>query len=171
MRFKKAAFLLVLFLPLLAASPAMLRAQSTFFGLTVGMSSHEALLKLKKPVDALEHIKPHGGQRILADTCPLTFCKLPIRRAIGFDSTDRLKGIGLTYKTTSDFVKEARDCAFTWLSNTYGPPTSEEGDGATVKDVWHLGKARLTLESKNYNPKDYFVLIYYYSDYSAASPE
>jgi hypothetical protein len=171
MRFTKAAFLLVLLLPLGAASPSMLRAQSTFFGLSVGMSSHEALTKLRKPADALENVKPHGGKRILTDTCPLTFCKLPIRRSIGFDTTDRLKGIGLTYKTSADFVKEARDCAFTWLSNTYGPPSSEEKDGGATRDVWHLGKARLTLESKNYNPKDFFVLIYYYSDYSAASPE
>jgi hypothetical protein len=171
MGFRRAVLLLVLLLPLGAASPTMLRAQSSFFGLSIGMSSHEALAKLRKPIDALEHIKAHGGQRVLTDTCPLTFCKLAIRRSLGFDTTDRLKGIGLTYKTTEDDIKEARDCAFTWLSNTYGPPSAEESVGGNTKEVWHLGKARLTLEAKNYNPRDYFVLIYYYSDYSASSPE
>jgi hypothetical protein len=133
-----------------------------FMGFRIGMKAATALRHEGKSPNLLDHLKSHSGQRVVSDTVPLTFCKLPMRRSLGFDSTGLLSAVGLTYKTNSDSIKAARDCAYEWLSNTYGPASEEVIRDSTRQDVWKLGPSEITLEAKGYNARDYFVLIYYY---------
>ena len=133
-----------------------------FLGFHLGMKAPAALRQEGKNPGALEHVKAHSGQRVISDTVPVTDCKLTMRRSLGFDSAGMLTAVGLTYKTTPDRIKEARDCAYQWLSNTYGHSTDEAVRDSTKQVVWKLGSAQITLEAKGYNEKDFFVLIYYY---------
>lgn len=133
-----------------------------FMGFRLGMKAAAALRHEGKNANAFDRMKTHSGQRVFSDTVPLTFCKLPMRRSLGFDSTGLLTAVGLSYKTTPDSIKETRDCAYEWLSDTYGPASEEVIRDSTRQDVWKLGPAEITLEAKGYNVRDYFVLIYYY---------
>jgi hypothetical protein len=159
MHFLRACFLVSL-LSFIAPS---VRAQNGLFGLTLGMSRQQALRVLGKPLNSLDDAPYRGGQQMLTDTVPFSFCKLLMRRSVGFDSTYGLKAIGLSYKTIADNVQQSRDCAFQWLTNEFGHASQEYQEDGVTHDVWLLGPAKLTLEAKNYNPHDYFVLIYYYS--------
>jgi hypothetical protein len=150
----------ILFSLTLLGSPA---PQPGFLGLLVGMKSTSALMIISKNSDALVHVKVHSGQRVISDTIPFSDCELPMKRSLGFDSTNTLTAVGLTYKTTPNRIDAARDCAFKWLKKSYGKPTAEIQD--TVKqEVWQYDGVKLTLEAKQYNPHDAFVLIYYYKD-------
>jgi hypothetical protein len=147
----------------LCISAKCVRAQQSLFGLTLGMKRHDALHLLHKPGNALKSIPFHSGRQILTDTIPLTFCKIPYRRSVGFDTTGKLTAVGLTYETTPDQIQKAHDCALEWLTNTLGPATREDTEDSVTHDIWILGPAKLTLEAKGYNSHDFFVLIYYYS--------
>jgi hypothetical protein len=136
-------------------------AQPGFLGLLVGMKSTSALLIISKHADALAHVKVHSGQRVISDTIPFSDCELSMKRSLGFDSTNTLTAIGLTYKTTPDRIDVARDCAFKWLTKSYGKPTAETED-SVKQAIWQYDGVKLTLEAKQYNPHDAFVLIYYY---------
>src|ERR1019366_6240234 len=103
------------------------------------MKAAAALRHEGKNPNAFDHVKTHSGQRVFSDTVPLTFCKLPMRRSLGFDSTGLLTAVGLTYKTTSDSIKGARDCAYEWLSDTYGPASDEIIRDSARLDIWKLG--------------------------------
>ncbi len=138
-------------------------AQPGFLGLLIGMKSASALLVVSKNANALAHVKSHSGQRVISDTIPFSDCELSMKRSLGFDSTGTLTAVGLTYKTIPDRIDDARDCAFHWLKKTYGPPTSETQD-SVKQEVWQFDGVKLTLEAKQYNPHDVFVLIYYYKD-------
>jgi hypothetical protein len=135
--------------------------QPGFMGLLVGMKAASALPIVSKNPDALAHVKMHSGQRVISDTVPISDCELLMKRSLGFDSTNTLTAIGLSYKTTPERMGDARDCAFKWLTKTYGKPTSETQD-SVKQEVWQYDGVKLTLEAKQYNPHDAFVLIYYY---------
>ncbi len=135
--------------------------QPGFLGLRVGVKATSALPIIGKKPDALERVKPHSGQRVITDTLTVSDCELRMKRSLGFDSTGTLTAIGLTYKTIPDRSTDARDCAFQWLKKTYGPPTSETED-IVKQEVWQYDGVKLTLEAKQYNEHDVFVLIYYY---------
>ena len=137
--------------------------QPGFLGLRVGMNAASALPIIGKKPDALERMKAHSGQRVITDELSCTDCELSMQRSLGFDSTNTLTAIGLTYKTIPERITDARDCAFKWLKKTYGPPTSETEDSVR-QEVWQYDGVKLTLEDKQYNPHDVFVLIYYYKD-------
>ncbi len=138
-------------------------AQPGFLGLRVGMKAATALPIVNKQTDALVHVKFHSGQRVISDNVTFSDCELSMKRSLGFDSMNTLTAIGLTYKTTPERIVDARDCAFQWLKKSYGPPTSETED--TVKqEVWQYDGVKLTLEAKQYNSNDVFVLIYYYKE-------
>jgi hypothetical protein len=139
-------------------------AQPGFLGLRVGMKAATALAITDKKPDALEQVKPHSGQRVLSDVLSLTDCELSMHRSLGFDSSGTLTAVGLTYKTIPDRGDDARDCAFQWLKKTYGPPTSEPITDSVKQEVWQYAGVKLTLEAKQYNPHDVFVLIYYYKE-------
>ncbi|HET6401166.1 MAG TPA: hypothetical protein VFH95_07175 [Candidatus Kapabacteria bacterium] len=142
-----------------------------FLGFRLGMRASAALRHEGKKTDVLDRLKSHSGQRVISDTIPLTSCKLPMRRSLGFDSTGTLTAVGITYKTTPDRIQDARDCAYKWLSNMYGPATDEAIRDSTKQEVWKFGPAQLTLEARGYNARDYFVLIYYYKgDLSEKTP-
>jgi hypothetical protein len=138
-------------------------AQPGFLGLRVGMKAATALGIVDKSLDAFQHLKPHSGQRVISDEVTFSDCELSMKRSLGFDSTNTLTAIGLTYKTIPQRIDEARDCAFQWLKKTYGPPTLETQD-SVKQEVWQYDGVKLTLEAKQYNPHDVFVLIYYYKD-------
>ena len=139
-------------------------AQPGFLGLRVGMKAATALAIADKKPDALEHAKPHAGQRVISDILSLTDCEIPMKRSLGFDTAGTLTAVGLTYETFPERIAEARDCAFKWLTKTYGPPTSESVADSVKQEVWQYDGVKLTLEAKQYNPHDVFVLIYYYKD-------
>ncbi len=138
-----------------------------FLGFRLGMRAAAALRHEGKNPDIFERVKSHSGQRVISDTIPLTSCKLPMRRSLGFDSTGSLTAVGLIYKTTPERINAARACAYRWLSNIYGPATGETIRDSTKQNVWKLGPAQITLEARGYNARDYFVLIYYYKRSSA----
>jgi hypothetical protein len=142
--------------------------QPAFMGFRIGMKAPEALRQEGKNPNELKHVKSHYGQRVISDTVPVTGCKLPMLRSLGFDSAGTLTAVGLTYKTTPEHIQSAHDCAREWLVATYGTPTGEALRDSTKQEVWKLGTAQITLEAKSYNPKDYFVLIYYYDESSEA---
>jgi hypothetical protein len=137
-------------------------AQPGFLGLLVGMKTPSALLIVSKNADALAHVKMRSGQRIISDTIPISDCELSMKRSLGFDSTNTLTAVGLTYKTTPDHIADARDCAFQWLQKKYGHPTFESVTDSITQEIWQYDGVKLTLEAKQYNPHDVFVLIYYY---------
>ena len=139
-------------------------SQPGFLGLRVGMKAATALAIADKKLDALQHSKPHAGQRVISDILSLTDCELPMHRSLGFDSTGTLTAVGLTYETFPDRIADARDCAFKWLKKTYGPPTAETVTNDVKQEVWQYDGVKLTLEAKQYNPHDVFVLIYYYKE-------
>jgi hypothetical protein len=142
-----------------------------FMGFRLGMKASVALRHEGKNPKALDRIKPHLGQRVISDTVPVTACKLPMRRSLGFDSASMLTAVGLTYKTTPEHITDARDCAHQWLVAAYGAPTGEAMRDSTKQEVWTLGPARITLEAKAYNARDYFVLMYYYYESSERGAE
>ena len=133
-----------------------------FLGFKLGMPARAALHAARKNPYALDHVKSHGGQRVLSDTVAITDCNLAFRRSLGFDDHGKLTAVGFMYKTTPERVDSARACAYRWLKHIYGTPTDERMRADTKQEVWNFGNARITLESKGYNPRDYFVLIYYY---------
>ena len=139
-----------------------------FLGLNLGMARQDALHILHKPASALRTVRS-SGEQIVTDTIVVPSCSLSLRRSVGFDSAGKLRAIGLTFKTTVDQIQQSRDCALNWLTQTFGPSGTLIQPDSTVQNVWQLGSASLTLEAKQYNPHDYFVLIYYYSgkDYSS----
>ncbi len=136
-------------------------AQPGFLGLLVGMKAASALPIVSKNADALARVKIHSGQRVISDTLPISDCELSMKRSLGFDSTGTLTAVGLTYKTIPERMNDARDCAFHWLTKTFGTPTSEIQD-TVIQEVWQYDGVKLTLEAKQYNPRDVFILIYYY---------
>ncbi len=151
---------LVAFLALMLHTPS--GVEKPFMGLQLGMPAREALKLTGRAPDVLTQVRVRDGKRIITDTVPLTFCKLPMRRSLGFDSLGTLTAIGITYKTTPDKIKSARDCAFQWLTSMFGSSDEEQIHDNTKQEIWHLGAAQLTMEAKGYNENDYFVLIYYY---------
>ena len=167
----KRAMLVVLF-GFLAASahsqtaeggPASVGAHApALFGLTLGMKAPQVLEILGKPRNALDRVKLHDGQRIISDTVVVGDCKMAMRRSFGFDSSGALLAIGLTYKTAPELVEDDRLCAYRWLKDTFGEANQDAAQNEARQDVWLFGSTKLTLESKGYNPLDFFVLIYYY---------
>ncbi len=133
-----------------------------FLGLRVGMNAATALTVIHRNGDAIKHVKDRSGQRVITDTLTVSGCELAMKRSLGFDSTNTLTAIGLTYKTTPDRMEDARDCAFQWLKKIYGPPSSETTTDNIKQELWQYEGAKLSLEAKKYNSHDVFVLIYYY---------
>ncbi len=138
--------------------------QPGFLGLKVGMKATDALPVIGKNPDMLERVKAHDGQRVVSDFLPISDCELTMRRSLGFDSSETLTAIGLTYKTTPDRIEDARDCAFQWLTKMYGPPMTVAHVDSVTQEVWHYDEVKLTLEARQYNSHDVFVLIYYYKE-------
>jgi hypothetical protein len=136
--------------------------QPGFLGLLVGMKAASALPIISKNADAFTLAKIHSGQRVISDTLPISDCELLMKRSLGFDSTGTLTAVGLTYKTIPERMNDARNCAFQWLTKTYGPPTSESIADSVKQEAWQYDGVKLTLEAKQYNPRDVFILIYYY---------
>lgn len=136
--------------------------RTDFLGLTIGMPQNQALKVMAKPSNALEPLRWIAGRRILDDTIPFADCALSMRRSVGFDSSNAVQVIGLTYKTTPKRIDAARDCAYRWLVATYGSPADSDTTGGTLVQSWLVGNARLTLEAKGYTQQDYFLLIYFY---------
>lgn len=138
--------------------------QPGFLGLWIGMKASVALPVASKRADALEYVTAHSGQRVISDSLTLTHCSFPMRRSLGFDTSGTLTAVGLTYKTTQEHIAQDSDCAFQWLAKAYGAPTGEaERDGVT-QEVWQYDGVKLTFETRQYNSRDVFVLIYYYKD-------
>ncbi|HWF43914.1 MAG TPA: hypothetical protein VG537_04655 [Candidatus Kapabacteria bacterium] len=166
MDFIKAFFLVYL----LSVFSPVSEAHDDFLGLNLGMTRESALTVLHKPASALRTVKP-SQEQIVTDTFTMPSCSLPLRRTVGFDTSGKLCAVGLTYKTTADQIQQAHDCALNWLTQTYGPSGKRMQPDSTIEDVWQLGPACLTLETKQYNPHDYFVLIYYYSSKEFSAKE
>jgi hypothetical protein len=158
MAFIKAFFLVYLLSLFFPVS----EAHNEFLGLNLGMTRESALKVLHKPASALRTVQP-SQEQIVTDTFTIPSCTLPLRRSVGFDTSGKLRAVGLTYKTTADHIQHSHDCILKWLTQLYGPTGKRMKPDSTLEEVWQLGSACLTLEAKQYNPHDYFVLIYYYS--------
>ena len=138
--------------------------EPNFLGLQIGMKATDALIVAGKKPNVFQTAKPHSGEIVISDTLPISSCSLDMRRSLGFDTSGTLTAVGLTYKTDADHIAQARSCAFDWLKETYGEPTGTAVRDSVLQSVWKFSNAVLTCESRNYNSRDYFVLIYYYKD-------
>lgn len=145
---------------------------SDFFGFKIGMPAAAALKLSGKNPHALDALPLREGQRVLSDTVAIASCDLPVRRSLGFDSTNRLTAIGYTYKTTPEAIETLRECAYQWLVKSFGPPTEEAVRDSTSQEVWRLGQHdEITFETRAYNSHDVFLLIYYFRAAPARLPE
>jgi hypothetical protein len=155
-------FILSLLIALLVRVPNV--EQPGFLGLSIGMKAQDAFRVASEPLDALQKVKPYSGHKVVSDTLPITRCSLGMRRSLAFDSTEVLTAIGLTYKTDANHIERAGHCALDWLKETYGEPMGTALRDSAIQVVWKYNGVLLTFETRNYNPNDYFVLIYYYKN-------
>jgi hypothetical protein len=128
------------------------------------MDAHSALQTLGIDDDQLASLPYITGKKILHDTVALTRCELRFRRSFGFDSTQRLRVIGLTHKTPNPILARDRDCSKKWLVDQFGEPFEESMRDSVRVSAWNVAGAKLTLEAKSYDDNYGFVLIYLYPD-------
>ncbi len=144
-------------------STSRAQKESAFLDLKIGMDGERALSILQRPMDLLTNAPLIAGKRIINDTLAFGNCNIPMRRSIALDSGNMLRVVGLTYRGTSEDISGKEACALSWLTNKYGPPTGTDTLAEVPIYKWVMGSTQLTLETKGYNEKDFFILIYYYA--------
>jgi hypothetical protein len=131
-------------------------------GLRLGMSANDAFKITGKNVD-LSKYKVIGGKRIVNDTFSLADCGAHFRRSIGFDSLQKLKVVGLTYRSDSAEIAKVRECTLNWLQASYGQPSIDSTTNDTVDTyIWRAADAMITMDSRPYNERHSFVLVYFF---------
>ena len=140
-------------------------------GLRLGMSANDAFRITGKSVD-LSTYKVISGKRIVNDTIALADCGASFRRSIAFDSSQKLKVIGLTYRSDSARIAKVKDCTFDWLVAQYGKPEIDSTTEDTVDTyVWQAADAVITMDSRPYNERHSFVLVYFFRREMVAKKE
>lgn len=131
-------------------------------GLRLGMSPSEAFKVTGKQVD-LSNYKVIAGKRIVNDTIALGDCGSYFRRSIAFDTLQRLKVVGLTYRDNPVDIEGVRTCTLNWLEKTYGTPEIDSLSNDTVDTyIWRSADAMITMDSRPYNERHSFVLVYFF---------
>lgn len=141
--------------------PSTLLAQD-FMGLRLGMSASDAFKITGKHVD-LASYKVIGGKKIVNDTIALGDCGAYFRRSIAFDTLQRLKVVGLTYRDNPVDIEDVRTCTLNWLEKKYGTPEIDSLTNDTVDTyIWRAEDAMITMDSRPYNERHSFVLVYFF---------
>jgi hypothetical protein len=141
--------------------PASVFAQD-FMGLRLGMSAKEAFKVTGKALD-LSTYKVIAGKQIVNDTIEVGDCDAYFRRSIAFDSLQRLKVVGLTYRTNPIDVEDVRKCTLGWLEMQYGTPEIDSLTNDTVDTyIWRADDAMITMDSRPYNERHSFVMVYFF---------
>ncbi len=131
-------------------------------GLRLGMSANEAFEVTGKFVD-LSRLKVIGGKRIVNDTVGLPDCGAAFRRSIAFDSLQKLKVVGLTYRSDSATIVDVKECTLGWLQDHYGRPEIDSTTNDTVNTyIWRAADAMITMDTRPYNERHSFVLVYFF---------
>lgn len=157
-----AAFLLVL-LCLSAGKSNAQFAPKTFLNLTLGMPSTEVFKALGKPATTLDNVPLINNKKILSDTLSLDSCAIKFRRSFGFDASNNLTVLGLTFKGNQQDVEDKKDCVLNWLKRDLGNPQQTEMTDGVMISKWNFQDGTtLSFEAKAYNEKDYFMLMYFY---------
>jgi hypothetical protein len=150
--------------------PATLFAQD-FMGLRLGMTSKEAFKVTGKKVD-LTGYKVIGGKKIVNDTIGIGECNAYFRRSIAFDSLQRLKVVGLTYRSGPNDIEDVKTCTLNWLEKKYGKPEIDSLTNDTVDTyIWREADATITMDSRPYNERHSFVLVYFFRSDMVATKE
>jgi len=135
----------------------------SFLQLQLGMPAGDVFRVLNKPDNSLEKIPLINNKRILIDTLMLDSCSVKMRRSFGFDATNILTVVGFTYKGSPEDVDSKKECVLNWVKKELGNPRQTEvKDDVTIYKWNFQDGANLSLESKGYNEKDHFILMYYY---------
>jgi hypothetical protein len=131
-------------------------------GLRLGMSANDAFRITGKSVD-LSTYKVISGKRIVNDTIAIAECGARFRRSIAFDSLQKLKVVGLTYRSDSAKIAKVKDCTYEWLVGQYGKPEIDSVTEDTVDMyIWRAADAVITMDARPYNERHSFVLVYFY---------
>jgi hypothetical protein len=163
-------FLAWSFVTLALACPATTFAQD-FMGLRLGMPASEAFEVTGRDVD-LSSFPVISGKRIVNDTIPIGDCGAYFRRSIAFDTLQRLKVVGLTHRTHPAKVEAVKECVLNWLTKEYGDPEIDSLTNDTVDMyVWRSADAMITMDSRPYNERHSFVLVYYLASERVARKE
>jgi hypothetical protein len=150
--------------------PATVFAQD-FMGLRLGMSPDEAFKVTGKQVD-LSTYKVIGGKRIVNDTIEISDCNAYFRRSIAFDSLQRLKVVGLTFRSNPVGIEDVRTCTLSWLEQKYGKPEIDSLTNDTVDTyIWQKADATITMDSRPYNERHSFVMVYFFRSDMVATKE
>lgn len=137
----------------------------------IGMSAKEAFKITGRSVD-LSTYKVIGGKRIVNDTIELSNCGVRFRRSMAFDSSQRLKVVGLTYRSDSTENVRVRNCTLGWLQATYGRPEIDSITNDTVDTyIWRADDAMITMDARPYNERHSFVLVYFFRREMVATKE
>jgi hypothetical protein len=140
-------------------------------GLRLGMSANDAFRITGMSVD-LSTYKVISGKRIVNDTIALADCGASFRRSIAFDSLQKLKVVGLTYRSDSSRIARVRDCTYDWLVGQYGSPVIDSTTEDTVDTyMWQAADAVITMDARPYNERHSFVLVYFYRREIVANKE
>lgn len=155
---------------MLLCCPATVFAQD-FMGLKLGMSPNETFEITGREVD-ISRYPVISGKRIVSDTIPIGECSAYFRRSIAFDTLQRLKVIGLTHRTHPAKVEAVKACMLKWLTADYGEPEIDSLTNDTVDMyVWRTADAVVTMDSRPYNERHSFVLVYFYGSERVARKE